>query len=477
VTGADPTAHAETPAGHPSTTEPPERLFRAIVESQPYVYAVLDDQTRFVYVNEAAREVLGLDPDQLRGRSAAELIHPDDLGTALDALSQVVEEWSERPGEGIPLELRVLRADGTVATIEVGTVPRFDDPDVRGVILRARPVSGQQYIDRALQALVASSPLDDVLRFLAASLEHDMPPTRVAILYDWDGERFTSAASTSLPEPLTGPAPTPPGAPASAGRPSEAPWQVAVDRNELVVWPTLEGLPPEVRAAAAALGLEACWAMPVALSGGPPVACVVAWRELPGSPWVSHEVSLERARSLVALAFERRRAEDRLRHAAQHDTLTGVPNRSQFFERLDRLASADTGRLVAILYLDLDGFKPVNDTYGHAAGDQLLQIVSGRLGSHLRGDDLLARLGGDEFAVICPGVQDPDEAVHIAERLLAAVREPAVLDGGVQVSVGVSIGIALGEGHEVGEGLLETADDALYHAKRDGKGRWHLARS
>ncbi|MEZ5141118.1 MAG: GGDEF domain-containing protein [Acidimicrobiales bacterium] len=164
-------------------------------------------------------------------------------------------------------------------------------------------------------------------------------------------------------------------------------------------------------------------------------------------------------------------------HAALHDTLTGIPNRSHFFERLgETMASRDEAAApVAVLYLDLDGFKPVNDTHGHAAGDAVLREVSDRIGGALRPDDIVARLGGDEFAVLCSGVADAREATAIAERLIDAVTRPISLPG-ADVQVGVSIGVAVDHGARVpAEQLLEAADGALYDAKASGKGVWRLA--
>ena len=155
-----------------------------------------------------------------------------------------------------------------------------------------------------------------------------------------------------------------------------------------------------------------------------------------------------------------------LAHAAAHDDLTGLANRGELLRRLAAaLPQAAAGAGVAILFMDLDRFKAVNDTYGHAAGDDLLVVVARRLAAALRPHDHLARLGGDEFCAVLTEVGTEAEVARIAERLAAAVREPVALDAGV-VSVGVSVGWVLttDTARDAGE-LFAGADAAMYQVK------------
>lgn len=166
---------------------------------------------------------------------------------------------------------------------------------------------------------------------------------------------------------------------------------------------------------------------------------------------------------------ERRRNEELISHMARHDALTGLPNRHVFHERLE-LSFAQTGRgaHIAVLFLDLDRFKPVNDTYGHLVGDLLLRSVSKRICSQVRGGDTVTRLGGDEFAVLQVGIENRDDAAKLATRVIGSVAGSHSVDD-YQVSVGTSVGIALapmdGSSPEV---LLKHADIALYRAKKRG---------
>jgi diguanylate cyclase (GGDEF)-like protein len=172
-----------------------------------------------------------------------------------------------------------------------------------------------------------------------------------------------------------------------------------------------------------------------------------------------------------------RRALERSTHLATHDVLTGLPNRALFQDRVERsLAwSRREGTMLAVLYLDLDRFKEVNDTLGHAAGDRLLIGVAGRLRTCVRETDTLARLGGDEFAVLQVGIRQLADTEMLAQRLIDALEQEFEL-GGNQVTVGVSIGIALRDATElvvsnVDAGLLlQEADTALYRSKDEGRG-------
>lgn len=170
---------------------------------------------------------------------------------------------------------------------------------------------------------------------------------------------------------------------------------------------------------------------------------------------------------------ERAVQEAAMRHQAFHDALTGLPNRTSFRRRLDKaLAQASrTGRTAALLFLDLDRFKQVNDSLGHPAGDQLLKTVAQRLSACLREGDLLFRMGGDEFTVILPTVRHREEVALVAQRLRDAASQPVSIDG-QEVRVGASVGVALvpSDTPHSADVLLRQADTAMYTAKANGRG-------
>ena len=194
----------------------------------------------------------------------------------------------------------------------------------------------------------------------------------------------------------------------------------------------------------------------VELTNGRVIA--IQHRPLADSGWVSTHEDIT----------ERRRAEERILFMARHDALTGLPNRVFFLERIDEaLARSARGQHFAILCLDLDHFKAVNDTFGHPVGDRLLQAVAERLHLCVREGDTITRLGGDEFAILLSGMGRPERASELAQRIVHRLSEPYDLDGRTIV-VSVSIGIALApEDGTSPDRLLKSADIALYRAKAD----------
>jgi diguanylate cyclase (GGDEF)-like protein len=172
---------------------------------------------------------------------------------------------------------------------------------------------------------------------------------------------------------------------------------------------------------------------------------------------------------------DRRQAEERIRFLARHDVLTGLPNRGLLMTRIKQaLPGARRGPGFAVLFLDLDRFKMVNDTLGHAAGDTLLQQVAGRLTACVQAGDTVARLGGDEFVILQAGVKSPESAASLAQRIIAAVGAPYAI-GGNEVVIGVSIGIDIAVTDQTSaDELLRSADMALYMAKGEGRGNFRF---
>ena len=173
---------------------------------------------------------------------------------------------------------------------------------------------------------------------------------------------------------------------------------------------------------------------------------------------------------------DRKRAEQQILRLARQDALTGLSNRGVFVEALDRAITQTRrgGRNFAVLYLDLDHFKDINDTRGHPIGDLLLEEVAGRLRVTVRGTDTVARFGGDEFALIETDLRDPEDAAVLAEKLLKRVSEPFSIQGN-EIRTGTSIGIAVyGPDSPDAEAILSQADVALYRAKSEGRGNYRF---
>ena len=186
-----------------------------------------------------------------------------------------------------------------------------------------------------------------------------------------------------------------------------------------------------------------------------------------------HDASVRGRVLTIRDVTEERRLEDQLKHQAFHDTLTGLPNRALFTDRAEHAIAVArrNGTIAAVLFVDLDDFKVVNDSMGHAIGDELLAEVAERLSSVTRKSDTAARFGGDEFALLIENLPDPRAAEAFADRVITAFSEPFELSGG-SVIAGATVGVATTEdGSDIGE-LMQHADLSLYAAKSEGKRRW-----
>ncbi|MBE9127358.1 MULTISPECIES: EAL domain-containing protein [unclassified Coleofasciculus] len=211
-----------------------------------------------------------------------------------------------------------------------------------------------------------------------------------------------------------------------------------------------------------------------------PQTSLTVWTEVTkgeAKGWTSEEIKLAQAIGIhFYMAVMQRRVEDMLQHQASHDRLTGLPNRTLFEDRLS-LALAHThqsGEMLAVMFLDLDSFKIINDTLGHAIGDQLLQDIGNRLTTCLRDGDTLARWGGDEFTILLSPISDAGEATQFARQMLDTLNTPLLIEGR-ELHIKASLGIALApyDGDDT-ETLLKYADAAMYRAKQQGRNTYQL---
>ena len=225
---------------------------------------------------------------------------------------------------------------------------------------------------------------------------------------------------------------------------------------------------------AAAAGLDTVIALPLTVSGQ-----VLAVLRFFGSGRPDEELvtTVWNGANQLGRVVERARSRDQLAHQALHDSLTGLPNRSLLMDRMGQALARQLtgGGQVALIFLDLDDFKLINDSLGHETGDELIIEVARRLGTLLRPEDTAARLGGDEFIVLCEQLNNEDDAVQVAERILLAVSEPISLRNHPETVITASAGIALALGSGVTpENLLRDADLAMYRAKEAGQGRYQI---
>jgi diguanylate cyclase (GGDEF)-like protein/PAS domain S-box-containing protein len=458
-----PRVHLDDPFGNRielvETNELSPEVFRALADTAVNPFCIIGKDGTFEWVGASIEELLGWTPEEVASKRLDELVSPASLPEAMEGLAVLddVPEDYPRAGAGVPAEL--LRRDGTWTPVDlIGAPARLTG--LPWHIVFAQRAGYQRALDRALEAMAEDAGLPDVLVHLGAAIEQAIPYSSVAVCDRWQTPRFRVAAGNAvdllLPEPDT-------------------PWALALQSGRDVQIESVDGLSPALGTRARAAGFESCWVHPVAVPGEPePVAAFVIWRPLAGPPSPFSWSAVQRTGKLLRLTLQWDRSHRALEYAATHDTLTGVANRKVFLDRI-REVSNSGARGSAVLFIDLDHFKPVNDDHGHPAGDEVLAEIAGRVAAAVRPGDLVARIGGDEFAVLCERLADPDDAERVADRLLDVIRRPVAVPLGedsLGVEVGASIGLTeLGPGQPP-EGVMAWADRALREAKRLGRGRW-----
>jgi diguanylate cyclase (GGDEF)-like protein/PAS domain S-box-containing protein len=431
---------------------PPLDAFRDFLEATPDFVVGFSDDGTITYANPAGTSLLGWPEGTLVGRSIAEFIHPDDLERALEVVELVVNKRIHVS----PAQYRIRRADGTYLSMEFHSGPA-ESSALGHIVTMGRWSDDQPLHRQVLEILTAGRPVEEAFALVPSFGRWRNPTERYCLVVE-AADAGRRAFGDDLPEVLRG-LDDVPGSPMERARETGEPVQATFDE-----------LPAIQRAAAEAAGMGDCWIVPVVDPLWPDPALLVAWSSRGGPPLGIHRWALQLMEQVLTLILQWRQQLYDLQRAARHDALTGAANRAYFFAELEERSS---GEQTAVLYVDLDGFKPVNDRFGHHVGDHVLVEVARRIHSVVRPTDLVARLGGDEFAVLCPGVAGTDEATGIADRVVLAIAEPIVVAGS-RVEVGASVGVAVTE--EVpGEWLLDAADRALYEVKASGKGTWRLS--
>ena len=404
-------------------------------------------------------------------------VHPDDRDVVQSLVSQALADK-----ESFSHEVRIIRPDGEMRTLfdqGKALVDEFGHATAMAgacLDITDRKLEERFEQDRGsiLEQVALSRPLPDILARIVTMLQAQMPHTSCSVLLLQDGLLKTGADSNMSAEysqamdglPI-GPNVGSCGTACFTGK--------TVISEDIATDPLWEGY----RELALPYGLRSCWSMPVPSSAGGVLGSLAVYCNEPSRPTTRDMDFMGTATQLVAVAIEQRLLTERLEHQAQHDALTGLPNRMLFNDRLRQaLAQAERRQQkVAVLYLDLDRFKNINDTLGHAAGDQVLQQAAGRLGDSLRKCDTLARLGGDEFIVLVTELDDPQDAMRVARTLADALRIPFQIEGNEMfVSVSVGISVYPNDGLD-GEQLVAHADAAMYCAKERGRNnfQWFAA--
>ena len=431
----------------PASTVPPDvaaRLVRALDRAPSLFVTLIDADMHSAWLSTSATWITGTDPVARPGRHALERVHPDDAPRLVHGMAQL-RKAARKDGNTVPvlepLRYRIQRPDDTWITVESVAQNLLDDPEVNGLLVFGRPVGGRlDGIGHVIDLLVDGAPLPDVL---AACADLVPPYVGSAAVIGLVGDAVVVGA--------------PAGSPAERLSADDAWWRDAVADGRPRVSGTFDGVPDDLAAAATAEGFRSSWVEPLTdPSSGDVIGAVVTWVRLKVEPNIGTEAGLRQAARLATLVLGEERRHEVLRREAMTDPLTGLGNRTALRRRLDTATDPVTLGLI-----DLDGFKPVNDTHGHDVGDEVLRTVARRLLGAVREEDCVVRFGGDEFAVVFADGSTAEGIRGSTSRIRAAIEAPIVAKNGRTVVVGASIGVATAAVAEV----VELADRALYEAK------------
>jgi diguanylate cyclase (GGDEF)-like protein/PAS domain S-box-containing protein len=431
-----------------------------ILDSAQDCILTTDHEGRVIEFNAAARRLFGYTRSEILGREVADTIVPPALR---DELRKRLSEFvltGENPDLGRRRETTAMRADGSLVPIEAVVIPAYVKGRViltayiRDLTERRRGERLAAARQRATQALTASMSLTEAAPTVLEALVQGLDCAD-ARLWVAEGEPPQPAMAGSFPEVRV---------PPYAGPPDDSLARRALEEGEAAWASPSEGAP-----AGCAL------AVPVRV-GGQVLGVLEARWERARAPERDLVPALADVASLFALFLRRQRAESDLNRFARYDSLTGLPNRSFFLDTLERtLSRAGRQRTrSALVFVDLDGFKAVNDALGHAAGDVVLQAMADRLRGGTRPSDLVARIGGDEFTVLVQNLTRADDAALVARGLLDRLARPCRADEhDVRLSASAGISVYPDDGTDA-DTLLRNADLAMYRAKQEGKNTYRF---
>ncbi|WP_439574178.1 EAL domain-containing protein [Phreatobacter sp.] len=428
---------------------------------------ITDDRHRIVYCNRAFSDMFGYGVEEVRGQRPTELLsgrHTDP--SILQRLNTLRQMQS-----GLHVEAMAYDKAGRELWISVTVNPIHDQAGTFrhsvSLIANITETRQMQLLQQAvLEAVANDRSLADIGEIVCRQVETIAPGVVCSILRIDEECKVRPMAAPSLPQfysdALDGLAIGP-----DVGSCGTAAWRgepVLVEDIETdPLWAPYKELPLP-------LGLLACWSSPIKLKDGRVAGTFAFYFREKRGPSAWHERLVESCVHLCALALERHEAKERIAQLAYYDTLTGLPNRTLLGERIDQsIAEAGADGSLALLFLDIDHFKDVNDSLGHSAGDTLLIEIAQRLKAQTRTGDLVSRLGGDEFVVLLADCS-ADHASGIAARIRQALAVPVTVEG-MALPVSASVGISLyPEDGKDREALLKHADTAMYDAKNSGRG-------
>jgi diguanylate cyclase (GGDEF)-like protein len=451
------------PSGMPEPTRPDDARLLAAIKQLPGTATLLLDQSFTIsWMSASSVDVWGYEPHELVGHGALEFVHPDDADSIATDLLRIADNAesdlaaSRLDGGGAQLEMRMRGRHGWVPT-SVAAHLMFAVDGVESLILFAWRSRRGAELELAIEAIGRSEPLENVLQCLVRYLDANAGDIRsVNRIVTWqgdppmvvtgdgviEGDVFSSpdviafARTVLVREEFS----------VDSGLPADIAWvgREHGDRTTLLVEPIFE--PVETK----------------------PSGALLVW-DIASVPF--HRLQLlPAAMRLAGVAMSVHQTTSELAARATRDPLTGLLNRDGFEDAVEVVDR----RTCAVLVVDLDDFKPVNDRFGHHTGDEVLVEAARRIAAAVREGDVVARLGGDEFAAILTGASDLEGAEHVAQRIVESMRAP-IGPASAPVRIGCSVGVALRRADEPFASSIRRADAAMYDAKEAGKSRVGVA--
>lgn len=434
-----------------------------VLEHLAAAVLVLDSSGNLAYANAATFELTGWTPEESIGTTILNYLHPDDLPWVTEAFGSLISTPTRAASSGASartgVRFRILDREGGEIPVESMGGGGVDDEAIGGPVFVLRPARDDSLLDTVLGGIATGAALDTLITDILSIVTN--PPIRIdAAIHEQraDGtSRVVASTHGSLdavPMDTTSP----------------LPWTgLATEPGYLPV----ADLPPAVGRGMVAAGFTDCFHARAHAPDMSRTLRIVACTYEPHRVRAGIVQRIERARELMSMVLSKQHNDRMLADEAARDALTGLPNRAGLVGSFDRIRQA--GGAHAVMFVDLDGFKEVNDQRGHAVGDQVLATVADRLRRAVRFDDVVARLGGDEFALLLnepSGTIDDTVVRRLADRVVEMLSEPVTV-GESKVAIGASVGIARVASDEDLDQALWRADSAMYHAKRTG-GRRHV---
>ena len=439
---------------------------RHVLDHLPTAVIVVDPIGDVIYGNAAMQALGGWSDDEFRSNILQHL-HPDDAAWVADAFVALANDGGAHLDQGrttwAAVHFRMIASDGRAIPIEVSGSGALHDPHVGGIVYAVRPSYTEQILSDVLTGIAAGTSINHLLGNVLAMVATPPLDLDAAIVRPTTAGDYELMASTS---PLL--------AEALDGVVDPAPW---TEPTSEVTFVAVADLANGLRTHLAAAGFHDLWHVAVESRMTSSTFRIIACAPTHHVPATGVVNRLQRAQELAAAVLLRSQTDVMLAHAAFHDHLTQLTNRAGLMNQIEDIGARADHALI-VLYIDLDNFKPINDIYGHDAGDRVLQVTADRLRETSRSNDIVARVGGDEFVIVLGSTTDRltanERAEATAARLVETIGQPIDIDEGT-VRVSASVGAVISESDATIKQLIAQADRAMFEAKRAGGDRGHLA--